>query len=148
MVALGNKFANIALPPRSGSLKTQRQPETLFTRPAHFRLPQRVTHPRPHTMHQFSIHAPDGEHLGFLVMLADDETRPQPESGQLALQIQPAAKNTALARLAQAQTLYWQFTRDHVRIHDEDGDYRANIRQEWLIIGGEHYQLTDLEGSL
>ena len=24
-------------------------------------------------MHQFSIHTPDGEHLGFLVMLADDE---------------------------------------------------------------------------
>ena len=24
-------------------------------------------------MHQFSIHRPSGEHLGFLVMLADDE---------------------------------------------------------------------------
>ena len=46
-------------------------------------------------MHQFSIHAPDGEHLGFLVMLADDETAPHPESGQLALQIQPAATKTA-----------------------------------------------------
>ena len=70
-------------------------------------------------MHQFSIHAPDGEHLGFLVMLADDETAPHPESGQLALQIQPAAKNTALARLAQAQTLYWQAAGDHVRIRDK-----------------------------
>ncbi|MFC2389052.1 MAG: hypothetical protein ACFNNL_05035, partial [Kingella oralis] len=79
---------------------------------------------------------------------ADDETSPQPESGQLALQIQPAAKNTALARLAQAQTLYWQTAGDHVRIRDEDGDHRANIRQEWLIVGGEHYQLNDLEGSL
>ena len=99
-------------------------------------------------MHQFSIHAPDGEHLGFLVMLADDETAPHPESGQLALQIQPAAKNTALARLAQAQTLYWQAAGDHVRIRDEDGDHRANIRQEWLLIGGERYLLNDLEGSL
>ena len=99
-------------------------------------------------MHQFSIHRPSGEHLGFLVMLADDETSSHPESGQLALQIQPAAQGSALARLAQAQTLYWQLTRDHVRIHDEDGDYRASIRQEWLIIGGEHYQLNDLEGNL
>ena len=79
-------------------------------------------------MHQFSIHARSGEHIGFLVMLADDETSPQTESGQLALQIQPAAKNTALARLAQAQTLYWQAAGDHVRIRDEDGDHRANIR--------------------
>ena len=99
-------------------------------------------------MHQFSIHARSGEHLGFLVMLADDETSPQPESGQLALQIQPAAQGSALARLAQAQTLYWQLTRDHVRIHDEDGDHCANIRQEWLLIGGERYLLNDLEGSL
>ena len=99
-------------------------------------------------MHQFSIHARSGEHIGFLVMLADDETSPQPESGQLALQIQPAAKNTALARLAQAQTLYWQTAGDHVRIRDEDGDHRAHIRQEWLMVGGEHYQLNDLEGSL
>ena len=33
-------------------------------------------------------------------------------------------------------------------IHAPDGDHRANIRQEWLIVGGEHYQLNDLEGSL
>ena len=99
-------------------------------------------------MHQFSIHARSGEHIGFLVMLADDETAPHPESGQLALKIQSAAQNTALARLAQTQTLYWQLAGDHVRIRDEDGDHRASIRQEWLIIGGEHYQLNDLEGSL
>ena len=99
-------------------------------------------------MHQFSIHRPSGEHLGFLVMLADDETAPHPESERLPLQIHPAAKNTALARLAQAQTLYWQTSGDHVHIRDEDGDHRANIRQEWLIVGGEHYQLNDLEGSL
>ena len=101
-------------------------------------------------MHQFSIHTRSGEHLGFLVMLADDETSPQPERRAASpCKSNPPRKTPALARLAQgAKALYWQTAGDHVRIRDEDGDHRANIRQEWLIVGGEHYQLNDLEGSL
>ena len=43
-------------------------------------------------MHQFSIHAPDGEHLGFLVMLADDETAPHPEADSSPCKSNPPRK--------------------------------------------------------
>ena len=39
-------------------------------------------------MHYFSIHTQQGAHVGFFIMLPDDESETQPKSGRFAVKLQ------------------------------------------------------------
>lgn len=103
-------------------------------------------------MYQFSLHTPEGEHIGFLIMLANDEQHPT--NGQLALKLlsnlsaQLLHKHQPIVRLAREKTLFWTIASERVTLFDVEQTPCASIYQQWLNIGGEHYLLNDLTGTL
>ncbi|QEY25958.1 HLGFF motif protein [Neisseria zalophi] len=105
-------------------------------------------------MHYFSIHTQQGEHLGFFIMLPDDESEAQPQSGRFAVKLQSettpqdkAAVN-ALAPLQDSDTpLYWQIEKDYVILSD-DNAVIGRLRNEYLTVNGQTLVLTDLTGII
>ena len=97
-------------------------------------------------MRQFSLSLPDGTHVGFLMMLADDEqTDP---SGQLAVRV---VQDVNVPRLEQWQNqgaLFWEMVGDKVEIHDNHGVLCGTMAQEWLKIDSECFILGDLTGAI
>ncbi|MGN6977171.1 HLGFF motif protein, partial [Neisseria sp. P0006.S006] len=62
-------------------------------------------------MHYFSIHTQDGEHAGFFIMLADDESQNPPQSGRFAIKLQSedAAEAAVLSPFEQTDIpQYWR----------------------------------------
>lgn len=100
-------------------------------------------------MHYFSISAPDGEHLGFLVMTSEEESD-TPQNGEFALKLQPSGQSVRVLRLVEDDTraLFWHLEGDKVYLFDSDESLLGNIRQEWLTIHGQHFLLTDLTGTM
>lgn len=100
-------------------------------------------------MHYFSISAPDGEHLGFLVMSSDEDSD-TPQSGEFALKLQAVGQNERVLRLVEddERALFWQIDGDKVWLRDSDDETLGHIRQEWLTIHGHHFLLTDLTGTM
>ncbi len=105
-------------------------------------------------MHYFSIHHPQGEHLGFLVMLPDDENDSAPQSGRFAIKCQsehPPKNSSAtqvLTHYEQSDTLLsWQLDKDHIALSN-NGQYIGRIRQEFCDIDGHSFVLTDLTGVI
>lgn len=84
-------------------------------------------------------------------MTTDDEDNYQPQSGQCAIKIQdehhPDA--TVLRELTQTNsTLFWQIQGDRIALYDEYENRLAYVRQQWLLISGRQFVLTDLTGTL
>lgn len=107
-----------------------------------------------HIMHYFSIHTPSGEHLGFFIMLADDESEQQPQSGRFMIKLQsenePQAQAAVRALEAYQTTdepFYWATDKDRVTLFD-DKNTIGTIRNEYLIINGQTLLLNDLTGTL
>ncbi len=101
-------------------------------------------------MHYFSIHTPSGEHLGFLIMLADDENENPPQSGRFAVKLQsetPPQDIGALNVLApyqhHGQALYWRAEKDGVYLFDEKNSI-GRLHQEFLNIAGQTLLINDI----
>ena len=105
-------------------------------------------------MHYFSIHTQSGEHLGFFIMLADDETEQPPQSGRFAVKLQseaPPQDQAAVQALSAWQLadtpLLWAADKDYVALFGGD-EAIGRIRNEFLSIGGHTLLLTDLTGMM
>lgn len=104
-------------------------------------------------MHYFSIHTQAGEHLGFLIMLADDESEAQPQSGRFAVKLQSEnePRDKAAAGVLQAlqdaeEALYWRVEKERVELFAAEPV--GTIRNEYLIVSGQTLVLTDLTGTM
>ncbi len=99
-------------------------------------------------MHYFSIHSQSGSHLGFLIMLADDESEQPPQSGRLAFKLEDTPEARALAAYQGLETpLFWRAQSGEIALFD-DTSAIGRIRQEWLSIGGGTFVLNDLTGNI
>lgn len=106
-------------------------------------------------MKYFSIHCHDHEHIGFLIMLPDNEHDYNPQSGQFVLKIQnehPSKHHSLIQDLEDLQNphagLRWQIDKDKVVLSNPEGDFLGSIRQECLSIRGHSLLINDLTGTL
>ncbi len=112
-----------------------------------------MAHIPNHIMHYFSIHTPSGEHVGFFIMLPDDETEQPPQSGRFMVKLQSEAppQEAAARALAPYQStdtpFYWAVDKDYVTLFDRQENI-GRIRNEYLSIGGQTLLLNDLTGTL
>lgn len=103
-------------------------------------------------MRQFTLSTPNGTLLGFLVLIADNDD--EPISGSAMIQAHTAAlppEDAAPARTLEAlagQLLVWQPHGEGIALYDAEGGLAADIRQQYLRLGGHTLLLTDLEGNL
>ena len=70
-------------------------------------------------MHYFSIHTQDGEHAGFFIMLADDESQNPPQSGRFVIKLQneDAAEAAVLSPFEQTDIpQYWRVVKDRIEL--------------------------------
>lgn len=105
-------------------------------------------------MHYFSIHTQEGDHLGFFIMLPDNESENPPQSGRFAVKLQsenPPQETAAVRALAACQhaetPLYWALEKDHVALFDDNAAL-GRIRGEYLTLAGQTLVLNDLTGTL
>ncbi len=105
-------------------------------------------------MHYFSIHTQQGEHLGFFIMLADDESETQPQSGQFAVKLQSEETPGDQAAVMALQPwqdvagpLLWRAEKDRVELFAGDTNIGA-IRNEYLTLSGQMLVLNDLTGMM
>lgn len=103
-------------------------------------------------MRQFTLSTPNGTLLGFLVLIADNDDEPISGSAMIqahtaALSPEDAAPARALEALA-GQLLVWQPHGEGITLYNAEGGLAADIRQQYLRLGGHTLLLTDLEGNL
>ncbi|ASK28529.1 HLGFF motif protein [Neisseria chenwenguii] len=99
-------------------------------------------------MHYFSIHTQSGSHLGFLIMLPDDESETPPESGRFVVKLQNGAAFPALENLQNPDApLVWRINKERIELFDGESNV-ATLRNEYLTIGGQTLLLTDLTGAM
>lgn len=105
-------------------------------------------------MNYFSIHNPAGEHLGFLIMLADDESAAQPQSGRFAVKVQSEFMPKDMAAVNILQTwenhstpLSWNIRKERVDLFADDA-LIGSIRHEYLTLSGQLFVLNDLTGMM
>ncbi|HHK5985768.1 TPA: hypothetical protein ACQWGQ_001349 [Neisseria subflava] len=101
-------------------------------------------------MHYFSIHTQDGEHAGFFIMLADDESQNPPQSGRFAIKLQSEDAAAAAVLYPFEQTdipQYWRVVKDHIELFFDDKNI-GTLRNEYLTISGKTFILTDLTGAM
>ncbi|MBS4945029.1 MAG: hypothetical protein KHZ64_07570 [Neisseria mucosa] len=100
-------------------------------------------------MHYFSIHTQDGEHAGFFIMLADDESQNPPQSGRFAIKLQ--SEDAAAAVLSPFEQTdipqYWRVVKDRIELFFDDKNIGA-LRNEYLTVSGKTFILTDLTGAM
>lgn len=95
-------------------------------------------------MHSFSIHTPQGAHIGFLVLVSDDETR---QHGSLMLRGNESAEAAALAAWQEC-ALTWHWQGDAAEIRTDNGTPAGSLKAEHLNLGGHTFILNDLTGQL
>ncbi|MDO4640819.1 MAG: hypothetical protein Q4A84_03830 [Neisseria sp.] len=105
-------------------------------------------------MHYFSIHNQQGEHLGFLIMLPDEEGANQPQSGRFIIKLQsetPPQDQTAFKTLRPfedlAQTFYWKTEKDRISLY-HDSERVGGLRNEFLTVGSQTLILGDMTGTM
>lgn len=106
-------------------------------------------------MHYFSIHTQTGGHLGFLIMLADDESQARPQSGRFAVKLQseqPPDDEAAAAALRvlqeHAEPLFWRVEKDRIGLFGHGTGGIGTIRNEYLTLRGVTLLLNDLTGMM
>lgn len=104
-------------------------------------------------MHYFSIQNLPGEHLGFLVMLPDDEPD-QSESGRFIVKLQSEAlpKDGAAADVLASFTdlscrFSWRTEKDKVLLFREEEEV-GSICGEFLRLGSQTLVLGDMTGMI
>lgn len=101
-------------------------------------------------MNYFTIYTEDDEHVGFLIMLADDGGEQDAQHGQFAIKLVDNALQAAckLAQFADNTELLWYIHKDVVNLFDENEQPIGTIRQQYLTIQGQHFLLNDLTGAM
>lgn len=101
-------------------------------------------------MNQFTVSDHDGRHLGFLVMMAEDEYDEAPEAGYAAFRLltekQPESREARTLADASARPWLWRLEGDKVCLYDDEGTVGGHIRQQWLVLDGSRFVLGDLTG--
>lgn len=98
-------------------------------------------------MHTFSLHTLDDEHIGFLVMLPENENEPQ-RKGSFALRI-IHAQPSPLSQWEQYDgELFWETRGNVVELFTEHDEPIGSIQQQYLTIGGKQFILNDLTGVI
>ena len=101
-------------------------------------------------MHYFSIHTQQGAHVGFFIMLPDDESEAQPQSGRFAVKLQSEEGVVAEALVPFEQTeipQYWRVVKDRIELFFDDAPV-GSLRNEYLTVSGQTFVLTDLTGAM
>lgn len=101
-------------------------------------------------MYYFSIHTQQGAHVGFFIMLPDDESETQPQSGRFAVKLQSeeGAAAEALAPFGQTEIpQYWRVVKDRIELFFDDAPV-GSLRNEYLTVSGQTFVLTDLTGAM
>lgn len=107
-------------------------------------------------MYYFSVNSEDNRHLGFLVLMMADEHQDHGDHGFLALkaQAEPADQQACaeqwrvLTRWAKVPQLAWRQQGEAVVICDADGSDIGRLQQQFLRLGGQHFVLNDLTGTV
>lgn len=106
-------------------------------------------------MHYFSIHTPADQHIGFLILLADNEHEQPSQSGQFAVKLHDDGRaadhpnsTRILSRLQNESPLFWRVEGDHIVLFDGTHNHLGSIRQEHLRLSGQDLLLNDLTGNL
>ncbi|EGZ45184.1 HLGFF motif protein [Neisseria wadsworthii] len=104
-------------------------------------------------MHYFSIHNQAGEHLGFFIMLPDDENA-HPQSGRFIVKLQSETKpqdQAALRVLEEfgdlTQPFCWRVEKDRINLYKES-EKIGSLRNEFLRIGTQSLILGDMTGMM
>lgn len=99
-------------------------------------------------MQYFSISDTSGKHIGFLVMNFDDEDDKQ--SGQFAIRVvENSQPEQVLLELQEyPRALLWQIDKDRIALFNAEDKPLGSVRQEWLILTGKQFVLTDLTGTM
>ena len=104
-------------------------------------------------MMHYTVNTLSGEHLGFLVMVADDDDHP--DSGLCMVKVQTVNETAArlpetmaLADLAQHQALTWQVADRQVWLCDADQIRQGCLKDGYLHLGRIVLQLNDLTGMI
>lgn len=105
-------------------------------------------------MHYFTLNSRDNVHLGFLVMLEDEEApaergcfavKAQAESAALS---ENAAEWAVLCRLAAEDGLNWQRRGDVLCLQDAEGGEIGRWQQQYVRLLGQDFLVNDLNGVL
>ena len=107
-------------------------------------------------MHYFTINSEDNRHLGFLVLMVDDENDSAATGGCFAVKAQAEMADQqacpalwrVLQNLSAINPLYWQQHGDSVRLLDDNGEPIGHLQQQHLKLNGQHFVLQDLSGTL
>ncbi|MBS0038785.1 hypothetical protein KEM39_01005 [Neisseria sp. Marseille-Q1983] len=99
-------------------------------------------------MHYFSIHTQSGQHIGFFILLADDESEARPQSGRFAVKLEDGAGNHVLSPFAQTEIpQYWRVVKDRIELFFDEAAV-GTLRNEYLNVSGQTFILTDLTGAV
>lgn len=92
--------------------------------------------------------------MGFFIMLADDESEAQPQSGRFAVKLQSekVPRDQAAVGVLQplqdtAEPLFWRVEKDRVGLF-AGGENIGTIRNEYLTLFGQTLVLNDLTGMM
>lgn len=68
-------------------------------------------------MHYFSIHDQSGRHIGFFILLADDESEARLQSGRFAVKLEDGTGNHVLSPFGQTEIpQYWRVVKDRIEL--------------------------------
>ncbi|EFH23231.1 HLGFF motif protein [Neisseria polysaccharea] len=99
-------------------------------------------------MHYFSIHDQSGQHIGFFVLLADDESEARPQSGRFAVKLEDGAGNHVLSPFGQTEVpQYWRVVKDRIELFFDEA-LVGTLRNEYLTVSGQTFVLNDLTGNM
>lgn len=100
-------------------------------------------------MNYFTIHtAEQDEHIGFLVMLADDGGQYDAPHGQFAIKLIDTPYANTLTQWANQTELRWAIEQGGVQLYDEHGSPIGRIIQQHLHIAGKNFIINDLIGVM
>ena len=100
----------------------------------------------------FSLQDQNGQQMGFLVMLADEDS---PTQGQGLVKLMPDQENmihssaaVLLKNLEQQGTLNWQFDGQKTLLTNDNNLTVGIIREHLLTVEGTIFIMTDLTGVI
>ncbi|MGE9658680.1 hypothetical protein BGI05_05555 [Snodgrassella alvi] len=108
-------------------------------------------------MFYFSINSPDNCHLGFLVLMDEDNSAyTDGATGYYAVKAQADETDQQacpvqwqiLQQLSVQDSLRWFRKADYVQLCDAENNIIGRLQQQYLILCGQHFILNDLTGTL
>ncbi|HFB4277560.1 TPA: hypothetical protein WNV06_001172 [Neisseria gonorrhoeae] len=99
-------------------------------------------------MHYFSIHDQSGRHIGFFILLADDESEARLQSGRFAVKLEDGTGNHVLSPFGQTEIpQYWRVVKDRIEPFFDEAPV-GTLRNEYLTVSGQTFVLNDLIGNM